>query len=102
MILALGSDCMQEFVLTGLGGGGGGGGGSDPFLQNTKQYVYLNDHSSSIKEINYGVPQGSILGPLLFIVYINDFHRSSDILSFILFADDSNVFFAHKNPYTGP
>ena len=63
-------------------------------------YVYLNDHSSSIKEINCGVPQGSILTPLLFIVYINDFHRSSDILSFILFADDSNVFFAHKNHYT--
>ena len=70
------------------------------YLQNRKQYVYLNDHSSSLKEINCGVPQGSILGPLLFIVYINDFHRSSDILSFILFADDSNVFFAHKNPYT--
>ena len=70
------------------------------YLQNRKQYVYLNDHISSLKEINCGVPQGSILGPLLFIVYINDFHRSSDILSFILFADDSNVFFAHKNHFT--
>ena len=68
------------------------------YLKNRNQYVYLNDHISSSKEINCGVPQGSILGPLLFIVYINDFHRSSDILSFILFADDSNVFFAHKNP----
>ena len=70
------------------------------YLQNRKQYVYLNDHISSLKEINCGVPQGSILGPLLFIVYINDFHRSSDILSFILFADDTNVFFAHRNLLT--
>ena len=70
------------------------------YLQDRKQYVSLNDHCSNMKDINCGVPQGSILGPLLFIIYINDFHRSSDILSFILFADDSNVFFSNKNPHT--
>ena len=70
------------------------------YLQNRKQYVHLNGSNSSLKNINCGVPQGSILGPLLFIVYINDFCNSSDILSFILFADDSNVFFSHKNPHT--
>ena len=63
------------------------------YLNNRKQYVFLNDHNSTLKEINCGVPQDSLLGPLLFIVYINDFCRSSNILSFILFADDSNVFF---------
>ena len=67
-------------------------------LNNRKQYVSLNDHNSTLKDIKCGVPQGSLLGPLLFIVYINDFCRSSDILSFILFADDSNVFFSHDNP----
>ena len=70
------------------------------YLNNRKQYVSLNQQNSSLKEIEYGVPQGSLLGPLLFIVYINDFSRSSDVLSFILFADDSNVLFSHNNPNT--
>ena len=70
------------------------------YLNNRKQYVSLNQQNSSLKEIEYGVLQGSLLGPLLFIVYINDFSRSSDVLSFILFADDSNVFFSHNNPNT--
>merc|ERR1712198_275199 len=70
------------------------------YLNGRKQYVSLNDHNSTLKDINCGVPQGSLLGPLLFIVYINDFCRSSNVLSFILFADDSNVFFSHDNPNT--
>ena len=68
------------------------------YLSIRKQYVFLNNHSSEFCNINCGVPQGSILGPLLFIIYINDFCRSSDILSFIHFADDTNLFFSHHDP----
>ena len=58
------------------------------YLTNRKQYVKLND----ILPINTGVPQpsqGSILGPLLFIIYINDFVRASDFVDFICYADDT-------------
>lgn len=44
-----------------------------------------------------GVPQGSILGPLLFILYINDIVKCSDILNFIIFADDTNLFYSNKD-----
>ncbi len=67
------------------------------YLQDRVQYVYLNGHESQRKIIKYGVPQGSVLGPLLFLVYINDFVNVSDILHKILFADDTNLLFSHKN-----
>ena len=70
------------------------------YLSDRKQFVFLDGHTSELRNINCGVPQGSLLGPLLFIIYINDFYRSSDIASFILFADDTNLFFSHSNPNT--
>ena len=70
------------------------------YLKDRKQFVCINNEKSSLRSVDCGVPQGSILGPLLFIIYINDFPKSSNVLSFILFADDSNLFFSHSNPHT--
>ena len=51
-----------------------------------------NNVKSKTEIITHGVPQGSILGPLLFIIYMNDFSRSSELIFSILFADDTSVF----------
>jgi hypothetical protein len=67
------------------------------YLQSRQQYVFLNGVSSSLKYIDCGVPQGSILGPLLFILYINDIINCSDILRLILFADDTNIFYSNSD-----
>ena len=61
------------------------------YLANRTQYVQYGNSKSETKTITYGVPQGSILGPLLFILFVNDFSRASDLLFFILFADDTTV-----------
>ena len=60
---------------------------------------YKSEKSDSLT-IKCGVPQGSVLGPLLFLVYMNDISRCSEILSTILFADDTNLFLSHKNLVT--
>ena len=60
------------------------------YLSGRTQYVVVNDVNSEYQTILTGVPQGSVLGPLLFLIYMNDINEASEILSsIILFADDS-------------
>ena len=61
------------------------------YLSNREQYVEIDDTKSEIVSIHTGVPQGSILGPLLFIIYMNDIYQSSDLLDFIIYADDTTL-----------
>ena len=63
------------------------------YLTNRKQYVKLGNHKSELRQINCGVPQGSVLGPLLFILYINDLHKACTTGNIRIFADDTTVFF---------
>ena len=67
------------------------------YLEERKQYVSFNKHDSSTMDIKCGVPQGSILGPLLFLIYVNDLSNVSSILFTLLFVDDTNVFVTRKN-----
>ena len=67
------------------------------YLRNRKQFVSIKNTCSDYLDITCGVPQGSVLGPLLFLIYINDFQRCSSKLDFHLFADDSNLFYASKS-----
>ena len=59
--------------------------------------MFHNGESSRLQFINCGVPQGSVLGPLLFLLYINDLPHISNILQFYLFADDTNIYYEADN-----
>ncbi len=67
------------------------------YLNNRKQFVVYNSAKSPTENVKCGVPQGSILGPLLFILYMNDICYTSHLLNMILFADDTTVFYSNKN-----
>ena len=67
------------------------------YLFNRRQYVCYNNSNSEFKEIKCGVPQGSILSPLLFILYINDTCDVAKLLHIILFADDTKNNYSASN-----
>ena len=67
------------------------------YLCERKQFVVYNNVKSTESLITCGVPQGSILGPLLFLLYINDMANVSKLLFIILFADDTNLFLNGKS-----
>ena len=66
------------------------------YLENRKQYLNFNNKITTSSEITCGVPQGSILGPLLFLIYVNELNNASSILD-TMFADDANLFYSHEN-----
>jgi len=68
------------------------------YLSNRSQYVILNNTQSTILNVDYGVPQGSVLGPLLFLIYINDIGNIPNLSANPkIFADDTNIFINAPN-----
>ena len=68
------------------------------YLSNRSQFTTVNGISSNPRRINCGVPQGSVLGPILFLIYINDLHRCVNQALTRLFADDTNMILSNKDP----
>ena len=71
------------------------------YLTDRMQCTEIGNTQSKLDYVKHGVPQGSVLGPLLFLLYINDIVLSSDNCKFTLFADDTSLFYSHKNKAEG-
>ena len=69
----------------------------DSYLYDRRMYVEVNGCKSETKTLNIGLPQGSVSAPLLFNLYINDMHRSSDKLNFLHFADDTTIYLSGRD-----
>ena len=67
------------------------------YLSNRKQYISSHDVSKNCLDIICRVLQGSILGPLLFVIYLSDLFKASNPLMEVIFADDTNLFLSHKD-----
>ena len=67
------------------------------YLTNRQQYVQMGNTVSSKQTMTCGIPQGSSLGQVLFLIYINDLPKCSNALTFRIFADDTNVFVSARN-----
>ena len=64
------------------------------YLINRKQYTVISDYQSKLQTVTCGAPQGSVLGPLLFLIYVNDIQSAVSSATVKLFADDTNLFFS--------
>ena len=69
----------------------------DSYLSNRLQFVQFKQYRSSDQIMRCGVPQGSVLGPLLFLIYINDLPNATNLTETVLFADDTSIFYSHSN-----
>ena len=67
------------------------------YLSNRQQFVSINGYNSKNQTMKYGVPQGSVLGPLLFLIYINDLHNAIKYSTVHHFADDTNLLVVGKD-----
>ena len=67
------------------------------YLFNCQQYVSINGYGSGLTKLNCGVPQGSVLGPLLFLLYINDLNQAITFCKVHHFADDTNLLYLRKS-----
>ena len=68
----------------------------DNYLRNRHQFVTFTNINSELQEIQTGIPQGAILGPLLFSIYINDPIKSSNIFNYLISADNTTLYFIKK------
>ena len=69
------------------------------YLSNRKEYVSINGYDSNLADIKFGAPQGSVLGPLLFLIYINDLNQALKFCKVHHFADDTNLIRFSKSIY---
>ena len=67
------------------------------YLSNRKQLILYDDFKTEMKIVKCGVPQGSILGPLLFLIFVNDLSNSTKVLDPVVFTNDTNLFCSNNN-----
>ena len=70
------------------------------YFSNRKQFIQINEgENTELEKVTCGVPQGSILGPLLFLLYVNDLKNATNLLDPIVYADDTNLFLIQRYSY---